>query len=113
MRPEGIAIINNQVIPPLSVSLGSQQYPSDVTIEEILRRRTGHIYFVDGANKAGELGDIRALNMFMLGCVSSLLPIDVHIWMECMTQHIPSNILQVNITAFEQGRKEASSVNIG
>ena len=112
LQPRGVAIVNNQSIPPLSVSLGTQQYPSDEEIEDILKRQTERIYFVDGTSRAKELGDIRTLNMVMLGCVSLLLPIDVHAWKERMSQRIPSNILQINITAFDQGRKEASSVNL-
>jgi len=112
LQPEGIAIVNNQAIPPLSVNLGTQRYPSDEEIEDILKRRTERIYFVDGTSKARELGDIRVLNMFMLGCASHFLPIDVHTWKGRMSQRIPSNILQINIAAFNQGRKETSSVNL-
>lgn len=112
LQPGGIAIVNNQATSPLSVSLGTHRYPSDEEIEDILKRQTERIYFVDGTSRAKELGDIRTLNMFMLGCASWLLPIDVPAWKECMSQRIPSSILQINITAFDQGRKEASGVNL-
>ena len=68
------------------------------------------IYFVDGTNRASEIGDIRALNMFMLGCVSHFLPIAVGIWKECLSRRIPSKTLQINNAAFDQGRKEIVSV---
>jgi len=113
LRPGGLAIVNNHAMPPLSVSLGTYQYPSDEEIGDILKRRTSRIYFADGTMRAREAGDIRALNMFMLGCVSPFVPIDVDIWKDCLSQRLPSNILQVNITAFDQGRKETSSVNLG
>lgn len=113
LRPGGIAIVNNDAMPPLSVSLGTHRYPSDEEIEDILKQKTGHIYFVNGTSRAKELGEIRALNMFMLGYVSLLLSIDVHTLKDCMSRRIPSKILQVNVTAFDQGRKEASDVNLG
>jgi Pyruvate:ferredoxin oxidoreductase and related 2-oxoacid:ferredoxin oxidoreductases, gamma subunit len=113
LRPGGVAIVNNYAMPPLSVSLDTQQYPGDEEIASILKRQTERIYFVDGTNRARELGDIRALNMFMLGYASFLLPIDANVWKECMFQRIPSNILQINVTAFDQGRKEAANVNLG
>jgi len=113
LRPGGLAIVNNHAMPPLSVSLGTYQYPSDEEIDDILKRRTGRIYFADGTMRASELGDVRTLNMFMLGCVSPFVPIDVDIWKDCLSQRLPSSILQINIAAFEQGRKEASSVNLG
>ena len=112
LQPGGVAIVNNQAVSPLSVSLGTHRYPGDEEIEDILKWQTERIYFVEGTSRAREVGDIRALNMFMLGYASLLLPIDVHMWKECMSQHIPPNILKINIAAFEQGRKEASNVNL-
>jgi len=112
LRPGGLAIVNNHAIPPLSVSLGAYRYPSDKEVEDILKRRTGRVYFTAGTSKAGELGDIRTLNMFMLGCVSSFLPVGIDIWKDCISQRLPSKILQINITAFNQGREETSNVNL-
>ena len=112
LRPGGVAIINNHAIPPLSVSLGIHQYPGDKELKNILKRQPGHIHFINGTSKAKELGEIRALNMFMLGFVSPLLPIDVHTWKECISQRMPSKILQINIAAFDQGRNEALNDNL-
>jgi indolepyruvate ferredoxin oxidoreductase beta subunit len=113
LRTGGAAIINNHAMPPLSVSLGTHRYPDDEEIRGTLKQRTERIYFVEGTRTAIELGDIRVLNMVMLGCASLLLPIDVHIWKECMSQRIPSKILKVNFTAFDLGKREASHVNLG
>ena len=108
----GLAIVNNQAMPPLSVNLGVHRYPDNKEIENTIRQRTNHIYFVEGTHRAQELGDIRTLNMFMLGCISSRLPIELDIWHDCISQRFPSKILQINITAFDQGRKEIPSVNL-
>ena len=113
LRSGGLVIVNNQATPPLSVSLGTHRYPSDNEVEDILKKRTERIYFVDGTSRVRQLGDVRTLNMFMLGCGSSFLPIDVQIWRDCIHQKLPANILQINIAAFEQGRKELSGVNLG
>lgn len=112
LKTGGLAIVNNYAIPPLSVSLGTNQYPSNKEVEDILRQQTDKVYFIDGTNKAKELGDIRTLNIFMLGCVSSFLPINVRIWQDCITRSLPPKILVINAKAFEQGRKEASIVNL-
>lgn len=113
LRPGGLAIVNNHAMPPLSVSLGVYQYPSDEEVSDILKRRTNRIHFANGTSKAIELGDIRTLNILMLGCVSFFMPIDVHIWQDCISQRLPSKILQINMTAFEQGREETSNANLG
>jgi len=112
LRPGGIAIVNNQALPPLSVSLGNESYPSDEEVTDILKRRTDSIYFVNGTSRVRELGNIRTLNIFMLGCVSPFVPLKVHIWKDCISQRVPSNIRQINIIAFDQGRKESRGVHI-
>lgn len=112
LRPGGITIVNNQALPPLSVSLGKERYPSDEEIKDILRQRTNRIYFVDGTSRARELGNARVLNMFMLGCLSRFVPLKVHIWKDSLRQHIPSHIQKINISAFDQGRKEIQDAHI-
>ena len=112
LRPGGIAIVNNHALPPLSVSLGSERYPSDKEIINILKQRTDRVYFVEGTRRAGELGNVRVLNMFMLGCASLSLPFKVHIWKDGITHRIPANLQQINIAAFNQGRKEARDAHL-
>lgn len=112
LHPGGVAIVNNQSTPPLSVSLGTHRYPGDKEIEGTLRQRADRIYFVDGTDKAKELGDIRTLNMIMLGCMSFLLPIDADIWKDCISQRLSPKILKMNMAAFDKGREEMSSANL-
>lgn len=112
LRPGGITIINNQALPPLSVILGYDQYPSDEEITDILKRRTDHIYFVDGARQAEELGNIKTLNIFMLGCASLFAPFRVNTWKESISQRLPPRIRQININAFDRGRKEIQGVHL-
>jgi len=112
LRPGGVAIVNNQAIPPLSVSLGSEQYPSDEEIINILKHQTDRVYLVNGTKRAIELGNARTLNIFMLGCISLFMPLKLLTWKDTVCQHLPPNIQQINITAFEQGRKEIRSVSL-
>ncbi len=110
LHPGGVAIVNNQALPPLSVSLGKERYPTDGEIIDILKQRTGRVYLVDGTRSAREAGDVRTLNMFMLGCVSLFLPLKVHVWEHAIAERIPAKIHQINIAAFDKGRKELRSV---
>jgi len=111
LSKNGAAIVNNQTTPPLSVSLGTGRYPEDKEIEEILKRSANRFYLIDGTSYAQELGDIRTLNMLMLGSVSSLLPIDVKTWKDCISQRLSSNII-VNMAAFDKGREEMSRAGV-
>ncbi|MFC2068717.1 indolepyruvate oxidoreductase subunit beta [Chloroflexota bacterium] len=112
LRPGGIVIVNNHSLPPLSITLGKERYPSDEAIIEILSRYTNHIYFVDGTNKARELGNIKSLNVFMLGSASPFIPISIRFWQSVIFEHLPAKIRQVNVAAFEHGRRELRDVHI-
>jgi len=110
LRSGAIAIVNNHALPPLSVILGNERYPTDEEITDILRQWSSSIYFVDGTSRTRELGNIRTLNMFMLGCVSLFLPLKVQVWKDSISQRVSSSMRQINITAFDQGRKEIRDV---
>lgn len=107
LKPGGVAIVNNLSIPPLAVNLGYEQYPSDEEVIKILKQYTGQVYLIDGTGKAREVGDIRTLNIFMLGCVSVFAPIiEVGVWKDCVRQRLPTKVHEMNLAAFELGRKE-------
>ena len=110
LRPGAIVVVNDYVLPPLSVNLGNERYPSDEEITDILKQRAARIYFVDGTSLVRELGNPKTLNMFMLGCISLFLPLKVHIWKDSISQHIPPATRQININAFNQGRKEIRGI---
>ncbi len=112
LRPGGIAIVNNHALPPLSVSLGKSRYPSDEEILDILKQRTERVYFLEGTRRAQELGNIRTLNIFMLGCISLFMPFEMETWKESISRHLPANLREINLTAFERGRKEIQGANL-
>lgn len=112
LRPGGIAIVNDHALPPLSVSLGKSRYPSDEEILDILKQRTERVYFLEGTRRARELGNIRTLNIFMLGCISLFMPFEMETWKESIRRHLPANLREINLTAFERGRKEIQGANL-
>lgn len=114
VKPDGLVIINKLAIPPLSISLGTQRYPDDKEIIDSFRQRTAGIHLIDGTKQAGLLGDIRTLNIFMLGFLSHFLTIhiDPATWKQAITKQLPAKILDINIRAFAKGREVASSVNL-
>ena len=114
IKPDGLVVVNNLAIPPLSISLGTQKYPDDKDIINSFKQRTNRIHIIDGTKEAGKLGDIRTLNIFMMGFLSSFLSIriDPEIWKGSIKKQLPAKILDINIRAFDKGREVASSVNL-
>jgi indolepyruvate ferredoxin oxidoreductase, beta subunit len=113
IRKGAICIINSYEQPPLSVSLGVEKYPTDDEIKTALQRRTGQIYFID-ANRISleKIGNVRTLNVLMLGCFSVFAPLDVQVWKDSIVRRMPEPLRDINLKAFEQGRKEIESVRI-
>lgn len=107
LKTGGIAIINDQSILPLSVSSGAEVYPSDNVIRGILQERTKSIFFIKGLTLVSGVGNIRALNILLLGFLSEFLPIDREIWNKTLKWKIPAKFLETNLLAFEKGREVA------
>jgi indolepyruvate ferredoxin oxidoreductase beta subunit len=112
IKPGAIVIVNTYEQPPLSVSLGQIKYPTDNDIKEALRRRTDKIYFIDANKRAQEIGNVRTLNIFMLGCFSVFAPLDVQVWKDSIIRRMPENLRDINLKAFDMGRKEIEDVRI-
>lgn len=106
LKDNGIAIINNYSSPPFSVSIGNEEYPSDDKILTIIRRRTQKIKLIRGNELAKRIGSVKSLNMLLLGCISTLMPFPVEVWKESISQHLPSTLHEINLAAFDHGRKE-------
>jgi indolepyruvate ferredoxin oxidoreductase beta subunit len=111
LNADSTVIINRYAQPPLAVNLGYEQYPGDEEIRELLNQRTAHVHYVEGNEQARRAGDVRALNTFMLGCASRFLPLDVIVWQETIAQRVPDKFRQINMMAFEAGRKEMGDVS--
>ena len=110
LRSGATVVINQYAQPPLSVNLGSEKYPDDTEITAMLGQRSDRIYYVAGTERARQSGDVRSLNMFMLGCASCFLPLQVQSWKDTITQRVPAKFREMNINAFEAGRKDMKNV---
>lgn len=106
MKPGGVAIINNQALPPLSVNLGNERYPDDKEIIGIIRQQTENLYIVNGTSEASELGNVKTLNILMLGCLLQFTPFSEDVWQDCITQNLPSGVIDINLSAFKIGMRE-------
>jgi len=114
IKPAGIVVINNWAIPPLSISMGTHKYPDDDAVINTFKQRTNRIHLIEGSTEARKAGDIRSLNIFMLGFLSAILPVKISeaVWKKCIVERLPAKIVDLNIRAFDSGREVAASVNI-
>jgi indolepyruvate ferredoxin oxidoreductase beta subunit len=95
-------ILNTQKISPPSVATGQESYPD--TILDTFRRHAIHVSAIDAFSIAQGLGETRAVNMVLVGALSTLLPVPEKTFIKVMEERIPPKILAVNRAAFMKGR---------
>ncbi len=103
MKRKGTVILNTQKIPPLSVSTGAEQYPSN--IDDQLRDHGLEVKTVNALETAQSLGEIRTVNMVMTGVLSHFLPVDEHVFKDVIRERIKKQFIEVNLEAFHRGRE--------
>ena len=105
LRPGGLALIGDSVIPPLTVSSGSDVYPSDEQILAVFRQVTERVYFTPTMTIAKQLGNSRVHNVVLLGALSNDFPdIDPQIWLDVIAERVPAKHVELNKKAFQEGR---------
>jgi len=102
LKSDGKLIVNDYRWDPLPVASGLDSYPEEVL--EVLKSNVRNIYIVDGAKIAKEAGNLRTMNVVLLGVLSLFLDFPKEIWIKVMEKRIPSKYLEMNLIAFEKGR---------
>jgi indolepyruvate ferredoxin oxidoreductase beta subunit len=101
----GNVFIGEFKIPPLTVSSGQDQYPTDSLILEAVSKVTEKSYFVPTLSLAESAGSTRAHNVVLLGAVSSVIEdVPKQIWLEVVDDCVPEKYVEMNREAFQLGR---------
>ncbi len=102
LASEAVIILNQQRLNPPSVALGVDVYPENVS--ECLASRAKDFRKISGRETALKAGDVRALNIVLLGALSNLLNIPETIWIAHIQHRFPETAQATNIKAFQLGR---------
>ncbi len=98
LEPGGSIIVNEQEIIPS----GLMAYPEG--IREEITSRCPQAVFVKGGELAGRAGNLRAVNVVLLGALSRYLDFKTADWERAIRNHVPEKWLDVNLKAFQLGR---------
>jgi indolepyruvate ferredoxin oxidoreductase, beta subunit len=109
IKPEAVAIVNDDAVYPQLVASGGDEYPTDDTIIGAMRRSPRKLHMIDAVAVAKELGNLRVVNVIMLGFLSRFLEIDEKYWIGVLTRLVPSKALELNKKAFARGQAEADA----
>jgi len=96
-------IVNTQRILPPSVSTGQEQYPEYVLDE--LKKRGLAVFPIDAFKEAKAIGELRAVNMVLVGALSRFLPVEEDVFMKVIDERVKKGFEEVNKRAFRRGRE--------
>lgn len=111
LKPGAIAVVNDHALPPLSVAIGHEAYPTDTSIVDTIKQRATEVHVIPATKLASDLGDVRTLNIVMIGCLSVFLPFDLELWQNAVARLVPPKVKELNLSAFNLGRKEITLVS--
>ena len=100
LKKGGKIIVNNQVIDPMPVITGAAEYPSDIIGKLSAKVETQAI---DALSLAKEAGNIKAVNVVLIGVMAKSTDIPYENWVETIRTTVPEKFLDVNLKAFELG----------
>ncbi len=103
LNKQSTVIVNTQKIAPPAVATGKMAYPDQCL--EALTRQGITVVPVDAFAIARKVGNLKAVNVALVGVLSRYLPMDEATWLEVIKKRLPAKILDVNLQAFQEGRK--------
>jgi indolepyruvate ferredoxin oxidoreductase beta subunit len=102
LRPGGVAFVCPMEIPPLTQNLRKDSgYVKD--IDDILEARAPKLVWVDAVRLAKEAGDLRMVNVILLGALSPLLPMQTEDWEAAIRERFSAKIQEACIASFAKG----------
>lgn len=103
LKKDGVIIVNDQKILPMTVISGAQQYPENI-IENL--KETQNVFAIDGLKAIKELGNSKVLNIVILGYAARFIGFSEDEWISVIEKTVPPKTVEINKKAFLLGYKE-------
>lgn len=100
LKSDGIMIVNDSRIDPMTVVIGAKSYPEGI-IEELSAHHK--LYTIDGGAIAKELGNSKVLNSVVLGLAAKHIGFTSEEWLEVLKSTVPQKTIDINVAAFNRG----------
>ncbi|MBR0466564.1 MAG: indolepyruvate oxidoreductase subunit beta [Clostridia bacterium] len=100
LKRGGIIIVNDQKINPMPVITGAASYPENIYDK---LRKTADIEVIDALSLAEKAGNIKAVNVVLIGVMAKMTDIKYEDWVETIKATVPKKFLDVNLKAFDFG----------
>lgn len=114
LKPGGVVMMNSRIQHPVvetaaHVKDKTAKYMSAEVVKERMSQVTDKIALIDALSIANQAGNPLTENMVMLGAISTLeaFPVPEAALKQSVRDHVPSKAVDVNLKAFDMGRKVA------
>lgn len=103
LKPDGMLIVNKEMIDPAPVQAGLAQYPAD--IEDWISKNIANHLIVETDHILKEIASRKAVNIIMLGVLSNYLEFSVEQWSDAIRSSVREKFVEMNLKAFSSGRE--------
>ena len=100
LKPHGKIVVNNFKLNSVSTLVGKFEYKED-KIDEELRRLDAIV--IDAAKKAEKLGNIKVMNVILLGALVKAMNLDNIDWEDIIRKNVKEKFIELNINALKIG----------
>ena len=100
LKKDGVLISSTQKIDPMPVITGAMSYPENI---EGKLKTVADTTAVDARALAEKAGNIKAVNVVLIGLVAKNTDISYDKWVEIIRSTVPEKFLEVNLKAFDLG----------
>ena len=102
LAKDGVAIVSDQKIVPVTASTGGTPYP-DVD-EQTLSQFFPRLVYLRAIELATALGNVKTANIILLGVLSTYLDLPECAWETAIKRSVKEKYVAVNVEAFQKGR---------
>ncbi len=100
LKKEGVLIINDWRIDPITVVTGAAEYPENI-IENLSKDHK--VYTINAMEEAMKLGNSKAFNVIVLGMAAKHMDFSKEDWLNIIEKTVPSKTVEINQKAFLVG----------
>lgn len=97
LKKDGVLIINDQRIEPITVVTGAAQYPENI-IENLEQEHT--VYKINAMEEAKKLGNSKVFNIIVLGMAAKHMDFSKEAWLTVIEKTVPQKTVEINQRAF-------------
>ncbi|MEE3313905.1 MAG: indolepyruvate oxidoreductase subunit beta [Treponema sp.] len=104
LKKDGVIVVSDKVIPPVTASLSGQSFDSSVMIET-LRKKSSRVMVLDTDSLSAALGSSKATNTLLLGAAaaSGVLGVSLDDLKSALSVLVKPQFVELNVRALDMG----------